>query len=351
MKTYTYILDTGTQLAGQDTSTTGTISLSGTNSFTFSLTGIDQNESTINKIVAVYPDSKEEVVYRNLTNGVSSISAETFTKIIESTVYDNLSTFVVFYLQRDDGYEDTHTLTIDLSSATLSTYTDVNLVKCDFVQTDNYDSNLFLTFNTDDEGLAGINLINFDYINKSGYFTYNPENILTENVPGSGEISLEADTIFYNSDKPLKAKVLREGSTRERVIVKFRTRVPTVTAAIGDDIYVPAIPNTTFMHTSGCLVWHANSNEQVKTFTVPIVNVLGSNVLSAAKGIQSVSESDVANIYLKDFFVNNYYVTSTISEAFKSVSANYLFVDLFEIDACDTTICSTCSTLTAYINY
>ena len=348
MKTYTYTLDTSTQQASQDTSTTGTLSLSGTNSLTFSLSEIDQSESTVNKVVAVYPDGKEEIVYRNLTNGVSSISASSFNKIVESTVYDNLSTFVVFYLQRDDGYEDTHTLTIDLSSARYDTYTDINLVKCDYAQSDLYDNNLFLTFNTDDESLAGINLINLNTINADGYYTYNPEDILTENKPGSGEISLEADTIFYNSDKPLKGKVFRSGSTKERVTVKFRTRVPETTAAVDTDVYVPAIPNTTFIHTSGSLVWHANSNEQVKTFTIPIVNILGSSVLSAAKGIQSVSESDVANIYFKDFFAYNFYGTDG---ALKPISANYLFIDLFEISACETTICSTCSTLTAYINY
>ena len=64
MKTYTYTLDTSTQQASQDTSTTGTLSLSGTNSLTFSLSEIDQSESTVNKVVAVYPDGKEEIVYK-----------------------------------------------------------------------------------------------------------------------------------------------------------------------------------------------------------------------------------------------------------------------------------------------
>lgn len=360
MREHIHTVNTETQGANS-TSTNSLIELSGTNSVVFSLSEIDQTQSFINKAVVVFPDEEEQVVYREASDLDGGLSAKTFTKIIESN-FDNLSTNVVFYFLRDDGLEDTHTLTIDLSTAQYETYTDINLIKCDFVQSSNFDNNLLLTFNTDDESLAGINLINFnsESMDVSGLLSkaYNFQDVYTENVPGSGEVSLEADTIFYNADRPLKGKIIRSGSAKERVTVKYRTRVPTdnTTIARSDGTYVeyiPAIPNTTFIHTSGAVVFHANSREQVKSFSVPVLDILGTNLLSASiHGPNPTSVLDSDNVYIKDYFrFQGISPISNIQTSLSTLSANYLYLDLFEISACDTTICSTCSTLTAYINY
>ena len=344
MRSYTHTIN-NTQAQTSSSTTSETVNVSGTNIFTFALSGLDQQYSGINKVYVNYPDVTSDVIYRSLTTSdVSSISSNSFEKIIESEPLSAVDKPITFTMLRDDGIEDIHTVTVSITSATLDTYTDINLIKTDLVTNDSLNNNLLLTFNTDDFGITGLNNIELDTIsNEVLNVGFNPETISNVFESISAEISFNYSTIFYNSDRPAKALAIRSGNNSELVKIKFRTRVPSVTAVTeyqgGSAVYAPAIPNTTFFHTSGFLVWHPNSLEQVKSISIPIIDPLGTKVLSAETSYGM--EYDIDNIRLYHYF----------DDTTVSLSGSYFFIDLFDIDACDTVICSSCSTLTAYINY
>ena len=329
MKEYNYTLTTSQTATTAGTVSSDTISLTGTNNVIFSLSGIDQQHSTINKVIAELPNRSEQVFTRTLTANVSSLSATTFNNIFESEVQNNCSKEISFFLHRDDGFIDTHVLTLNITTTNLEDYTDINLIKSEFLSTDTNSDNLVLTFNADDPNITGVNLIELGEISRKEYF--NPFNSAVSAL--SSLISLHADTVITNAGRSnLKGLAIRSGDSSQRVTVKFTTRVPTVTTELHtteyDQIFSPAIPNTTFFHTSGQIVWHANEKVQVKSFNIPLIDSFGAYV--------SANESA---------YFHNYFSGET-----QTVSANYFFVDLFDLSGCEAELCE-CSTLTAYINY
>ena len=333
MKEYNYTLTTSQTAATAGSASSGTLSLTGTNNVIFSLSGIDQQYSTINKVIAEFPNRSEQVFTRTLTANVSSLTATTFNNIFESEVQNDCSKEISFFLHRDDGFIDTHVLTFNITTTNLEDYTDVNLIKSEFLSTDTNSNNLVLTFNADDPNITGVNLIDFDEISNSRTTFYGTSGTAVSAL--SSLISLHADTVITNAGRSnLKGLAIRSGDNSQRVTVKFTTRVPTVTTELvdyGDNtsrIFSPAIPNTTFFHTSGQIVWHANEEVQVKSFNIPLIDSFGAYI--------SANESA---------YFHNYFSGET-----QTVSANYFFVDLFDLSGCEAELCE-CSTLTAYINY
>jgi len=331
MKNYYYTLTTNQTATSAGSVSAELISLSGTNNIIFSLSGIDQAYSTVNKVIAEFSDRSQRVFTRSLITDLSSLSAITFEEILESEVQEICNKDVSFNLLRDDGFVDTHVLTFNINATNLEDYTDVNLIKSEFVSTEQVNNNLILTFNADDPNITGVNSINLDSFNnsKSIFFGSRDTNVSAT----SAEITYHTDSIVTNaSTSNLKGVVYRTGSNKERVSVKYRTRVPTVTTELEfnneTETYVPAIPNTTFFHTSGQLIWHANELDQVKSFNIPLVDTLGAFT------------SSYNDAYFKNYFTS----------ALQPISANYFFVDLYDLSGCDVELCE-CSTLTAYINY
>ena len=336
MKEYNYTLTTSQTATSAGSLSADTISLTGTNNVIFSLSGIDQQYSTINKVIAEFPNRSEQVFTRTLTDNVSSLSATTFNSIIESEVQDECSKEISFYLHRDDGFIDTHVLTFDVTTTNLDDYTDVNLIKSEYFAIDTNDSNLVLTFNADDPNITGVNLIDIDQISKTKGTDYGTTRSSVSSL--SSLISLHAETFITNAGRSnLKGLAIRSGDSSQRATVKFTTRVPTVTTELveyGDTskIFSPAIPNTTFFHTSGQIVWHANEEVQVKSFNIPLIDSYGAYINILGTGNEQA-------------YFHNYFTGLT-----QPVSANYFFVDLFDLSGCDVELCE-CSTLTAYINY
>lgn len=332
MKQYNYTLTTTQTASDAGSVSAQTISISGSNNVVFSLSGIDQSYSTVNKVIAEFPDRAQRVFTRNLTAAnLSTISATNFEEIIESEVQEICNKDITFNLLRDDGFIDTHVLTFDVNVTNLADYTDINLIKSEYIATDLNDSNLILSFNADDPNITGINTINLEDLKGSKSIYYGSS--ATEVSSFSALISFHADTIITNASRSnLKGLVYRTGSDRERISVKYRTRVPAVTTELEysdeTEVYVPAIPNTTFFHVSGQLVWHANEEVQVKSFNVPLVDTLGAF---------TSSHNDA---YFKNYFTS----------ALQPISANYFFIDLYDLSGCNVELCD-CATLTAYINY
>ena len=167
MKEYNYTLTTSQTAATAGSASSGTLSLTGTNNVIFSLSGIDQQYSTINKVIVEFPNRSEQVFTRTLTANVSSLTATTFNNIFESEVQNECSKEINFFLHRDDGFIDTHVLTFNITSTNLEDYTDVNLIKSEFLSTDSNNNNLVLTFNADDPNITGVNLIDFNEISRT----------------------------------------------------------------------------------------------------------------------------------------------------------------------------------------
>ena len=130
MKQYNYTLTTTQTASDAGSVSAQTISISGSNNIIFSLSGIDQSYSTVNKVIAEFPDRTQRVFTRNLTaSNLSTISATTFEEIIESEVQEICNKDITFNLLRDDGFIDTHVVTFDVNVTNLTDYTDINLIK------------------------------------------------------------------------------------------------------------------------------------------------------------------------------------------------------------------------------
>lgn len=338
MKTYIYTVITDQTSTTVRSTSTDNISLTGTNNVTFALSGIDQEYSNYNKVVVDLPSGKQRSFTRTLTGDYDSLSAVTFEEIVESEVQDICEKYFVFYLYRDDGFVDQLTTNIMSKPTNLTDYTDVNLIKSEYIATENSENNLVLTFNADDPNITGVNIIDIDSIDNdivNRYYKTNSTNVSSQ----SASIDLHTGTIITNATRShLKGIAYREGYNGNQVTVKYRTLVPTVTTELKVSssrsvIYSPAIPNTTFFHTSGELVWHANERAQVKTFTIPLIDTLGA----------FISSTD-------DSYFDNFYDGNPGATDLRDLSGNYFFVELYDLSGCDVELCD-CATLTAYINY
>ena len=327
MITSTYTLSTTQQTTSNTVSTIYT-SITGTNDVTFSLANIDQSESTVDKAIVTFYDNRELVFSRSFTDGVSALTGTSFTETIENEVVDLCHKKVVFYLHRDDGYSETYTVDFTVHNSALTDYVDINLVKTDFFETDNNGQSgdtVMLTFEGDNPGLVGNNYLN---ITTDNYF----ESGTVETSGCSASVGFEDEfDIVAASRSFTEINVNRLGCTDTNFNVKYRTRVGVGTALIGTEWYMPAVPNTQFIHVSGHLDFLANDPEVIKNINVPVIDAYG------------VDLSRETSVYLGN-------VTTGVGTSMLPVSGGYFFVDIYDLSGCETVSLAT-STLTAFITY
>lgn len=347
MNTTNYTLTT---LQNSSTQTVSSIysSLTGTNVVNFSLANIDQSGSPVDKVIVTFYDDRELVFNRSFTDSVSSLSAVVFSEVVESEVIDQCSKPVLFALHRDDGITDYFNVVFSVFGGQISDYGDINLIKSDFIKAgtnDKYGDTLVHTFEASDPKVAGMNILTLD---SDEYDFYNG---LTDFVALTGETTEvgfrnyvdEIDIInSYNNvgggeSFPGVFEVHRTGSIKTPFSVKFRTRQPTQNTSneiigVGTRPFIPAIPNTQFLHTSGYLNWNCDELDSIKSINVPIVDVMG--------------------VDIRDGYTPVFKLAATgVGTSMAPVSAGYFFLDLFDIESCSDTVTLATSTLTAYITY
>lgn len=334
--------------------TNSAITVYGTTEVTFSF-NITSNSTDYKKVIVTFYDNTVESITTDLTDSTDTLNNYTFKKVILSEDPSLCEKEIELEFFKDNGGKETLTIPISLQNATTTQYDDINLVKADYVDNKQSENLLALTFNAGDTDIAGVNAIDFDALTfQKEQLTYYKGVDVSHRY--EAKVSLEATKILINGVQSyMKANVIREGSIREDVIVHFRTRTPVTTAALsaGDEqvVYVPARPNTNFYHTSGSIMFYCNDLQRVQPINVPIIDSLGSYL------------SSFDAVKIKDWvlsFNNSQYKNTEIANLTNSLatlSSCYFFVDIISANklddtaACFTTVCSTCSTLTAYINY
>lgn len=335
--------------------TDSAITINGTTEVTFEF-NITSNSTDYKKVTVTFFDNTVESITTDLNSSTDTLNNYTFKKVILSEDPSLCHKKIVLEFFKDNGGKETLTIPVSLQNATTTQYDDINLVKVDYVDNKQSENLLALTFNAGDTDIAGVNVIDFDDL------TFQKEQLtyykgVDVNHKYEAKVSLEATKILINGVQSyMKANVIREGSVREDVIVHFRTRTPETTAALsaGDEevVYAPARPNTNFYHTSGSLMFYCNDLQRVQTINVPIIDSLGSYLSSFdAVKIKDWLESTSTTV------MRNSTDISTLATSLSTLSSCYFFVDIISANkldnnaACFTTVCSTCSTLTAYINY
>tara|TARA_E500000318_G_C3567534_1_gene216336 strand:+ start:4225 stop:5247 length:1023 start_codon:yes stop_codon:yes gene_type:complete len=335
MKISTYTLTTSQQ-TNTATISTVTQNLTGTTNITFSLSGIDQVQSPVDKIIVTFYDDREVVYSRDLetTTDVKSLSSAVFTQVIHSELIDGCEKQVDFLLHRDDGISDLYTVAFKMYKSILSDYVDINLVKSDFFEVDSNGNNgdtLLLTFEADNPELVGLNYLNLDS-NDYNYFGS------TENT-NTSSCSTVVDFVAKDEIAIIEAyrshsliDVSAAGCLDSKFNLKYRTRTGIGTANLPGLGWVePAIMNSQFMHVTGFLQWHSNDDSSIKDINIPIIDIYGSNL------------ENPYSVYL-----NN--VCTGVGTSLMPVSGGYFFVDLYGLAGCETVNIGT-STLTAYISY
>lgn len=346
MNTFDYTLVTEQNTLTQTASTIYQ-SVTGTNNITFSLSGIDQSESPVDKVIVTFYDDRELVFNRSFTDSLSSLSAVTFTQAIESEVIDQCSKPVLFALHRDDGITDFFNLVFYVYSGRVSDYEDINLIKSDFIKAgtnDKYGDTLIHTFETSEPKMAGMNILTLDSDEYDFFNGYSDFIALTGESTQVGFTGYPDEYAIVNSyanagggvNIPGIFNVLRSGSTSNPFSVKFRTRQPLANASLniglGTQPFIPAIPGTQFLHTSGYLNWNCNELDSIKSINVPIIDVVG--------------------VDIRDGYVPVFKLAGTgIGTSMAPVSGGYFFVDLFDVESCSENVNLATSTLTAYITY
>ena len=331
MKTFDYTLNT-TQQTSTATVDTLTQNLTSTTDVTFSLSGIDQTESPVDKVIVTFTENDKEIVFnRDLssTTDSKSLSTVTFTEVLDNDIIDlGRPNEVEILLHRDDGITDLYTVVFRMYASQLDDYTDVNLIKGDFIDTDSSQDNVLLTFEADDPGLVGTSLLS---TNTDEYLFYGSGT--TETSSCSTEVGFLDEYDFVAAAvSNATFNVSAGGCSENGFKLKFRTRTGVGTANYpGVGYFNPALPNSQFIHVTGFLDFNPNQDTRVKDICIPLVDVKGSNL---KPGVTHKLED----------------VSTGVGTGLSALSGGYFFIDLYDIDGCETVTLGT-STLTAYITY
>lgn len=331
MKTFDYTLNT-TQQSSTATVDTLTQNLTGTTDVTFSLSGIDQTESPVDKVIVTFTENDKEIVFNrdlSTTTDSKSLSAVTFTEVLDNDIIDlGRPNEVEILLHRDDGITDLYTIVFRMYASQLDSYTDINLIKSDFIDTNNSQDNVLLTFEAEDPGLVGTSLLS---ANTDEYLFYGSGT--TETSSCSTEVGFQDEFDFVAAALSHGIfNVEADGCSENGFKLKFRTRTGIGTANYpGVGYFNPAIPNSQFIHVSGFLDFYPTDVTRVKNINVPLLDIKGSNLKP--------------NVVYQ---LEN--VATGIGTSLTPLSGGYFFIDLYDIDGCETVTLGT-STLTAYITY
>ena len=329
MKTFTYTLSTNQQTS---TATVSTLSqsMTGTTTVTFSLSDIDQSQSPVDKVIVTFYDDRELVFNRDLSSSTDtkSLSSTTFTQVIHSELINSCEKPVEILLHRDDGITDFYTVEFKMFKSVLDDYVDINLIKTDFIDTDISQDNILLTFEGDNPGLVGTNVLS---TNQSEYYYFGSGTTATSSC--STEVGFADEYDFVQAALSFATfNISATGCMDGRFRMKYRTRVGVGTAnypGLGD--FIPALPNTQFIHVTGYLNWYPDEVTTVKNISIPLIDVYGSDLTPG-----------------QDIYFEN--VCTGIGTCLMPVSAGYFYVDLYDLEGCETVNIAT-STLTAYITY
>ena len=346
-------------------------SITGTNNVTFDLGGLSAYDSyvggnyRVNKVVVDFDDGEELVINRPLSaTGIPTLSADTFTHIIESDFTDVAKRHVYFTLYRDDQEVDVIDLKFTVYKAPIEKYDNVNLLKTDYFSDDNNDEKLLLTFINKNPEVLGLSLLDIETDTNAPYdpalsssqgisaesfnVGFTTEYIQTQASDSNTTNSIQVE--IGNIINPNTGLPKNNGS----ITMKYRTRAADPDEGAGADgavnlpnnpalFYIPLTANSGFAHVSGALTWNCgdfirdwNDIEEtieinIKTISIPLIDIVGTRV-------------SLGDYYFTN--VNTGVGTSVMGLA----SGGYFYVDLYDIQGCDN-LTSTTSTITAFVNY
>ena len=356
MNTFIYTVNASPQPAGRTIPKSQT--LTGTTNVTFALSGLavpyDDNAAyKINRVIIDFdePGTQELIINRPLTNAtttIPSISAETFSHVLQTDFIDNITRHIYMSIYRDDLEVDVIDLTVTMKKPAIDIYENINLLKTEYFSTEQENEQLLLTFINKNPEVLGINLLDLktDYITEydplssiSQELSSNAFNVgfTTEYVQVHASDSSTNDAIIVKLD-PKTGMLKNHGN----VALKYRTRA--ADPDLGEMnlpsnpllFYIPLTANSGFLHLSGYLNWNCgdllkDADLSDKSISIPLTDITG-------------VKTDLVDYYFTN--VN----TGAGTSATGLVSGGYFLVDIYDPIGCDT-ITTTTSTVTAFVNY
>ena len=358
MNTTTYtVLATPSPFGGTKTKSQ---SITGTNNVTFDLAGLSAYDSMaggnyrVNKVIVDFDDGEELVITRPLSaTGIPTLSADTFSHVIESDFTDAAKRHVYFTLYRDDQEVDVIDLKFTVYKAPIEKYDNVNLLKTDYFSDDNNDEKLLLTFINKNPEVLGLSLLD---IETNSNAPYDPNLTTSQGVSAeSFNVGFTTEYVHTKASDSNTANAVQVQigdvlnpntglpKSNGSISMKYRTRAadPDNNGAVALPnnpalFYIPLTANSGFTHLSGFLTWNCGDfikdiDLSTKTITIPLIDIVGTRVS------------------LGDYYFTN--VNTGVGTSITGLaSGGYFYVDLYDINGCDTLTTQT-STLTAFVNY
>lgn len=335
-------------------------SITGTNNVTFDLGGLSAYDSMaggnyrVNKVIVDFDDGEELVITRPLSaTGIPTLSADTFSHVIESDFTDAAKRHVYFTLYRDDQEVDVIDLKFTVYKAPIEKYDNVNLLKTDYFSDDNNDEKLLLTFINKNPEVLGLSLLD---IETNSNAPYDPSLTTSQGVSAeSFNVGFTTEYVHTRASDSNTANAVQVQigdvlnpntglpKSNGSISMKYRTRAadPDNNGAVALPnnpalFYIPLTANSGFTHLSGFLTWNCGDfikdiDLSTKTITIPLIDIVGTRVS------------------LGDYYFTN--VNTGVGTSVTGLaSGGYFYVDLYDINGCDTLTTQT-STLTAFVNY
>ena len=363
MNTFTYTISASPQAAGRTITKSQT--LTGTTNVTFALSGLaehydDSAAQKINRVIIDFdePGTQELIINRPLTNTtIPSISAESFSHVLQTDFIDNIKRHVYMTIYRDDLEVDVVDLTVTMKKPAIDVYENINLLKTEYFSTEQENDQLLLTFINKNPEVIGMSLIDLNTQSTNGF---DPA------LPGSTNVNQESFNVGFtteyvhlnasdsnsaNSIKVALDNILTPNGTLKQnggITLKYRTRAANpdelenwnIYAPGNNDLfYIPLSANSGFVHLSGFVHWNCGDLSKdidlaSQIISIPLIDIVGTRT--------NLADS------------NYYYFTNVNTGCGTAVSrfvkGGYFFVDVFDESSCDS-ITTTTSTITAFVNY
>jgi len=335
-------------------------SITGTNNVTFDLAGLSAYDGMtggnyrVNKVIVDFDDGEELVITRPLSaTGIPTLSADTFSHVIESDFTDAAKRHVYFTLYRDDQEVDVIDLKFTVYKAPIEKYSNVNLLKTDYFSDDNNDEKLLLTFINKNPEVLGLSLLD---IETNSNAPYDPSLTTSQGVSAeSFNVGFTTEYVHTKASDSNTANAVQVQigdvlnpntglpKSNGSISMKYRTRAadPDNNGAVALPnnpalFYIPLTANSGFTHLSGFLTWNCGDfikdiDLSTKTITIPLIDIVGTRVS------------------LGDYYFTN--VNTGVGTSMTGLaSGGYFYVDLYDVSGCDSITTQT-STITAFVNY
>jgi len=369
MNTYAYTVTGGNSSGlthGTPTATstlsTFSVSLTGTTSVTFSLSGLsaydDHATRKLNKIIVDFEkDGSNELIINRpiLTTSIPAISTNTFVHVLETEPIDNTIKNVYLTLYRDDLIVDMIDIQFTMNQPGIETFEDVNLINTDYFNTKNStDEKLLLTFINKNPEVLGLNLIDINSVARSEFdpaLTYS-QTISSEsfNVGFTTEyVRVDANESNTGQDiivaiHDVTNPVNKKQKDNDNITLRYRTRAAhpdlgTISYPANPDeaLYVPLTANSSFVHLTGYLNWNAgdllkDTDLAKKIISIPLLDITGTRT--------SLADSQY-------YYFTNVGTGVSVSQL---PIGGYFMVDVYDPQSCNT-ITTGISTITAFVDY